>query len=980
MDVDLDRPTFDIPVDQAPKTDAAPEAADDAAADVAAPDVADAAPEAGDDAAADGAADAPPDVAADAACRARCGGFCVDTDTDVYNCGSCGNDCTLRTGVDPMRARCVAGRCDFTNACLPGRANCSGNPDDGCEAMVNTAMRCGTCMNACTAAAPNCAMSPTAPGGFACSSGCAGAGQARCNGTCIDVSSDVRNCGGCGMVCPTGSFGTASCVMGRCQLMCTTGRADCDMNAANGCETATASNVMHCGMCGNMCSAPAGSTPICSAGMCTITCASFQGNCDMNAANGCETDLRTSTMHCGSCGNACSGRPNSSGTCTSGSCNVVCNPGYGNCNGSVVDGCEVELASSGLNCGACGRRCAAAANAQPACSAGSCAITCNPNFGNCNGNNLDGCETPLASDPMNCGACNMRCPSASGAAATCTSGMCGLACMTGQGNCDMNAANGCETDLTTSNAHCGACGNACNAPSNGSSRCAMGRCAITCDDGFILSGTMCVRAPPRPVSPAGGAIVTSRRPTFRVALPSGITGARIEVCADRACTQVATTLTATGTAVTSSATFTPGVYYWRMAGMMAGSVVTTFSPVTEFAVAAHPTATTSATWGPIFDADGDRYVDQLVGYSLANAVYYRRNLGGAFSTLVTTSLTGSTSFGTAVAAAGDVNGDGYSDLVVGAPSANQAVIHHGSASGPMNSASTSITAPSGVTRFGAAVASAGDVNGDGWSDILVGAPGSNRAYLYFGRNNGIDTASAVTLTPTGAPNNFGVSVAGVGDVNADGYSDVAIGTDGANVVYLWYGGASGLGATPTGLSAPSGANGFGRAVAGAGDVNGDGYPDVIVGAYNSSTAYIFRGGSLGVGSSPSYTLTGAGAQAGLAVDGAGDVNGDGYGDVLVGAPGADRTAVYYGGASGPSASPSATLTPTYSGYAFGSALAGFGDFNLDGFSDVVVASPGRAVQIYRGASSGLSQQYTFTGSTTFGQSVAALFRRLLPWS
>jgi hypothetical protein len=966
--VDMDVPTFpDVPRPDAAK-DAAPEATADAADEPPPPPDVTPPPD----------VMPPPDVTADAPCRTRCGGFCTDPDTDPENCGACGNDCTLRPGVDISRVRCVAGRCDFTGACLPGRANCSGVADDGCEAMVNTATRCGSCTTMCSAAAPTCMAMAGAPGGFGCSSGCSVMGQARCAGTCVDIMTDARNCGACGTVCPA-IGGAAACVAGRCSITCPAGTGDCDGNTANGCETSTRSNLMNCGMCGNACPAgPAGATPFCSVGVCNISCTAGNGNCDMNAANGCETDLRTSAMNCGACGNACATGPGGASTCVAGSCQVTCNPGFGNCNFSVVDGCEADLNTNPLHCGACNRRCAAATNATAACAAGSCGIACLTNFGNCDGNGLNGCETPLASDPLNCGACGMRCPSAPGAAATCAAGRCALACMTGQGDCDGMIANGCETDVTRSVTNCGMCGRACNAPSNGRATCESSACVILCDDGYMLSGAMCVRAPPRPVAPAGGAFVTTRRPTFRVALVPGSTGARIEVCGDRACTSVATTLMATGNSVTSSATLTPGVYYWRVAGTSAGSVVTPVSAVTEFAVVAGASAPTSSTWGPFLDANGDRYADVLVGLPSLNRVQYWNNLGGAFSSFsFTTIVSAAPSFGTAVAAAGDVNADGYSDAVVGAPSANQAFIYNGGVSGLLTTATTTLNAPSGVSRFGASVASAGDVNGDGYGDVLVGAPGTNRAYLYFGRAVGLNDTMPVTLLPTGAGANFGVSVAGIGDVNADGYADIAVGTDGASIVYVWFGGASGLGTTPTGISAPAGANGFGRAVAGAGDVNGDGYPDVIIGAYNSATAYIFRGGSGGLATTPASTLAGGSATLGLTVDGAGDVNGDGFGDVIVGAPTGDNAYIYNGNATGVTATPATVLPKTYVGFQFGTAVSGFGDFNLDGFSDVLVGSPSRAIQFFRGSTAGAVTYTTFTGSTSFGQSIASLFRRFV---
>ncbi len=399
---------MDTSVDVAPDVvedtrDAGEDLAPDTAIDVA-PDVA-----------TDIAPDVPVDVAPDTSCRTRCSGFCTDPDTDVHNCGLCGNDCTLRAGVDGSRVTCAAGRCVFTGACLPGRANCSGNPDDGCESVVTTAARCGSCTTMCSGGAPNCVPMASSPSGYACSSGCTGAGQMRCGTSCVDTTSDPLNCGACGMVCPTGLRGTPACVMGRCALNCTANYGDCDGLTTNGCETITSNNVSNCGRCGNVCPPGPGASAICSASMCTITCATGQGNCDGNAANGCETDVRTSVMNCGACGNACPARANSTSACAASACTVTCNAGFGNCNALVTDGCEASLMADPLNCGACARRCAAATNATAACAMGACGITCLTGYGNCDGNGLNGCESTLSTDPRNCGACGNVCPTATGA-------------------------------------------------------------------------------------------------------------------------------------------------------------------------------------------------------------------------------------------------------------------------------------------------------------------------------------------------------------------------------------------------------------------------------------------------------------------------------------------------------------------------------------------------------------------------------------
>ncbi|MBK6381108.1 MAG: FG-GAP repeat protein [Chitinophagaceae bacterium] len=150
-------------------------------------------------------------------------------------------------------------------------------------------------------------------------------------------------------------------------------------------------------------------------------------------------------------------------------------------------------------------------------------------------------------------------------------------------------------------------------------------------------------------------------------------------------------------------------------------------------------------------------------------------------------------------------------------------------------------------RFGFSVASAGDVNGDGYSDVIIGAynytdganGGEGRAFVYYGSNIGL------SISPNSTPDDanqagaaFGISVASAGDVNGDGYSDVIIGAVGYNSgidegwAFVYYGSASGLSTIPNSTPDDADQTGadFGRSVSCAGDVNGDGYSDVIIGA------------------------------------------------------------------------------------------------------------------------------------------------------
>ena len=338
--------------------------------------------------------------------------------------------------------------------------------------------------------------------------------------------------------------------------------------------------------------------------------------------------------------------------------------------------------------------------------------------------------------------------------------------------------------------------------------------------------------------------------------------------------------------------------------------------------------------------------------------------------------------GRSVASAGDVNGDGYDDLIIGAPgadpggkdSAGKTYVVYGVASAPGTDGLLDLSALDGTNGFtltgidrfdasGASVSSAGDVNGDGYDDLIIGARfadlkgkgSAGETYVVYGGavapgTDGVldlstlDGTNGFTLTGINPRDRSGGSVSSAGDVNGDGYDDLIIGAywadpngDRSGETYVVYGGASAPGTDGVlALSALDGTNGFtltgidpydesGRSVSSAGDVNGDGYDDLIIGAYRadpngsrSGEVYVVYGGASAPGTdgvlalsaldgTNGFTLTGIDAndQSGRSVSSAGDVNGDGYDDLIIGAPRADpngdrsgETYVVYGGATG----------------------------------------------------------------------------------
>ena len=332
--------------------------------------------------------------------------------------------------------------------------------------------------------------------------------------------------------------------------------------------------------------------------------------------------------------------------------------------------------------------------------------------------------------------------------------------------------------------------------------------------------------------------------------------------------------------------------------------------------------------------------------------------------------------GWSVASAGDVNGDGYSDVIVGVPSYTNgqtnegaAFVYHGSATGINTIAAAMVESNQANASMGNSVASAGDVNGDGYSDVIVGAPVYDNgqtdegvAFVYHGSATGINTTAAATVESNQASAQMGVSVASAGDVNGDGYSDVIVGANGYDngqtnegAAFVYHGSASGISTTAAAMveSNQVSAN-MGYSVASAGDVNGDGYSDVIVGAYwydngqtDEGAAFVYHGSPTGINTTAAAFVESNQVNAfmGSSVASAGDVNGDGYSDVIVGAFNYDNgqtdegaAFVYHGSASGISTTAAAMVESNQASAWMGYSVASAGDVNGDGYSDVIVGA------------------------------------------
>jgi hypothetical protein len=398
----------------------------------------------------------------------------------------------------------------------------------------------------------------------------------------------------------------------------------------------------------------------------------------------------------------------------------------------------------------------------------------------------------------------------------------------------------------------------------------------------------------------------------------------------------------------------------------------------------------------IGDVNGDGYGDVLVGYH--GGVLFLGSASGIASggwESAAARLEGHGSGGQNTAGVGDLNGDGYDDVIAGFSYSDGGIadVWMGGPSGIHPEYQNHNHIHSGLMSDGYTyggfytIAGAGDVNGDGYDDVILTTwrrmgpnPSEGVAAILHGRANVMESYLYIDQADTliTFPISHAIRGAGAGDVNGDGYDDVILGMprygdahgSGPGAAMVFHGSASGIvsserGNTLLAVSEEFSYGEFGDSVAGAGDVNGDGFDDVIVGGpyLGAGAALLYLGSASGIPDSSSYysptafAIEPAPSTVGLgyfawSVAGAGDVNGDGYDDVIVGAPyaGPDlfqregAAFVFLGSESG---IPAGTTDGAYARLAsgqfldfFGVGVGSAGDVNGDGLSDVIAAVAG----------------------------------------
>ncbi|MFO0559992.1 MAG: FG-GAP-like repeat-containing protein [Polyangiales bacterium] len=444
---------------------------------------------------------------------------------------------------------------------------------------------------------------------------------------------------------------------------------------------------------------------------------------------------------------------------------------------------------------------------------------------------------------------------------------------------------------------CGASCTPCTAPVGAIATCAMAMCDFTCSAGYDRVGATCELRVPRPIWPMSTSTVTTLRPTLRWQLAMGVEGATVELCRDRALTMSCTTEHVVGDRLVIATDLAPGAWFWRLKPRSAGTTGARSSATWQFHVPQR-SATTATNWGTIPDFNGDGLADIAVGAPLANsargAVYV---FNGGSTIAITPSQTVSNPvadtswFGAQLAPAGDVDGDGFGDALVamqpGATSVGRVLLLRGSLAGLVAS-SWQVLEDNRGDGIGSVMRGVGDLDGDGYGDVAVSTAVQRslaRVFVFRGGPSGLEASPAVRLSGVESAGWFGSSIA-TGDINGDQLADFAIGEpsslmgDGRGRVHVVLGRAGSIASMPSQtVEAPDG-GGFGTRVSTLGDANGDGRSDWVIAAPYAGNGRVYVYAGAAVLGAPLTSFANIAAGDPFSGWGVGNIVGDGRGALL----------------------------------------------------------------------------------------------------
>ncbi len=465
----------------------------------------------------------------------------------------------------------------------------------------------------------------------------------------------------------------------------------------------------------------------------------------------------------------------------------------------------------------------------------------------------------------------------------------------------------------------------------------------------------------RPIAPLSTSTVTTQRPTFHW---TGGDGAEVEVCKTRACDVIEASATSSLTSATLATDLSPGVHFFRLRALVNGAPGSETTPVWEFRVP-HRSSPRDTSWGVFPDFDGDGFADLIVRplVAFATEIYPGSPTGITEDHRIEVVIPEPNIVGIATAI-GDVDGDGFGDLVIARgglyPSTKGVVyIYRG---GPIgvdpSKPSYTLDAPSdpdGID-FGVWVASAGDLNGDGYADLIVDAPNEStastdegRVYIYFGGPSGPATTPTTTLHSDGKLG-FAGDFGQAGDVDGDGFADIVLLSESPQVpphdatTYLYHGSASGPSdATRTTLDAQFD-DVCAKASATPADFDGDGLADIAIG-FTRCNAPIGPGVMTIFWGDTTIAKTTVTPPAGFAGFGfflksGGDIDGDGFDDLVASMETGDANTgaiVFWGSKSGISQSNQTVFDVTIDPGARNAYGVATSDLDGDGLDDVTLA-------------------------------------------